>query len=542
MKFSYNQMRQYSAAAQRSVAMAPRGMCASSQALATGSGLKMLARGGNAVDAAVAMAASLSVVEPYSVAIGGDAFALIYLAAEDRVVGMNSSGRAPAAAELEWFTSQGHREMPTQGILPVTVPGALMGWAEAIGRYGKLGLADVFEDAIYYAQNGFPLSEVIAGEWAEAGEILAAMPGGAAATYLIDGKTPRPGQVFANPDLAATYRRIVEQGIGIFYGGELGEKIAAFAKEHGGILSNDDLAAHKVDWVEPIDLDYRGYRVLELPPNVQGITALEILNTLSGYDLAALEHNGPEHLHLLAEAIKLAFADRDYYITDPEFYAVPVEQLLSPEYGEQCRAKIDPTAAMPPPSPGLGRTSGDTVYVAAGDAEGNSVSFISSIYFHFGSGMVVEGTGITLQNRGMSFSLDPEHPNCIAPNKRTRHTLIPGMLFKDGQCLMSFGVMGADMQPQGHAQFVSNLVDFGMNLQEAMDSPRLRHMGDMEIYLEDGIPEASAEALSALGHLMDPTPTTINKVGGGQAVYRDHEQGVWLAASDRRKDGCAQGY
>jgi gamma-glutamyltranspeptidase / glutathione hydrolase len=542
MNFGYNQMREWSAAAQRSVAMSPRGMCASSQSLATLSGVKMLGRGGNAVDAAVAMAASLSVVEPHSVAIGGDAFALIYLAGEDRIVGMNSSGHAPAAAELEWFTAQGHKIMPTQGMLPVTVPGALMGWAEAIERHGKLDLADVFEDAIYYAQNGFPVSEVIAGEWREAKDILASMPGGAAATYLIDGKTPLPGQVFKNPDLAASYRQIVEQGVGAFYGGEIGEKIAAFSKKHGGLLTLEDLAKHSVDWVEPIGLDYRGYRVVELPPNVQGITALQILNTLSGYDLAALEHNSPEHLHLLAEAIKLAFADRDYYLTDPEFYPVPVEKLLSAQYGQECRNKIDPAVAMEPPSPGLGKASGDTVYVAAGDAEGNSVSFISSIYMHFGSGMVVDGTGITLQNRGLSFSLDPEHPNCIAPNKRTRHTLIPGMLTKDGQFLMSFGVMGADMQPQGHAQFVSNLVDFDMNLQEAMDSPRLRHMGGKEICLEDGIPAASREALSAMGHQMDQTPTPINKVGGGQAVYRDQAQGVWLAASDRRKDGCALGF
>lgn len=541
MRFSYQQKREWSAAAQRSVLMAPRGMCASSQPLATHSGLKMLQRGGNAVDAAVAMVATLSVVEPYSVGIGGDCFALIYLAAQDKVVGLNSSGRAPAAANREWFAAQGLGAMPSEGILPVTVPGALMGWAQAVERYGRLGLADVFEDAIYYASRGFPVSEVIAGEWREKEKLLAATPS-AAATYLIDGRAPRPGKVFRNPDLAAAYEQIVERGIGAFYGGELGERIAKYAGESGGLLALEDLAAHQADWVEPIGLDYRGWRVVELPPNGQGLVALEILNILAGYDLAKIERNGPEHLHLLTEAIKIAFADRDYYLTDPTFYDVPVKELLSADYGRRCRERIDPVRAMAPPSPGLGPRGSDTVYVAAGDQEGNSVSFISSIYMLFGSGMVVPGTGILLQNRGHSFSLDPAHPNCIAPKKRTRHTIIPGMLMKDGRFIMSFGVMGGDMQPQGHAQFISNLVDFGLNLQEAVDAPRLRRMQGKVVYLEDGIPEATARRLKEMGHEMDLTPTPFNKVGGGQAVYRDQEQGVWLGASDRRKDGCAMGY
>lgn len=541
MHFTYQQKREWGAAAQRSVLMAPRGMCASSQPLATHSGLKMLQRGGNAVDAAVAMAATLSVVEPYSVGIGGDAFALFYLAAEDKIVGLNSSGRAPQAASQEWFAAQGHATMPQQGILPVTVPGALMGWAEALRRHGRLGLADVFADAIFYAHHGFPVSEVIAGEWRTTRELLAATHS-AARTFLLDGETPRPGQVFRNPDLAATYRLIVEQGIGAFYGGEIGERIVRYAGKHGGLLALEDLAAHRASWVEPLSVDYRGYTVVELPPPGQGVIALEILNILSGYDLAALEHNGPEHLHLLSEAIKLAFADRDFYLTDPEFYAVPVAKLLSADYGRRCRARIDPQRAMDPPSPGLGPAGTDTVYIAAGDDEGNAASFISSIYMYFGSGMVAEGTGIVLQNRGHSFSLDPAHPNCIAPGKRTRHTIIPGMLVQDGRFLMSFGVMGGDMQPQGHAQFISNLVDFNQNLQEAVDSPRLRHMQGKVIYLEEGIPPPTAEKLAAMGHQLDPTPTPVNKVGGGQAVYRDPEQGVWLGASDRRKDGCALGF
>ncbi|RJX34843.1 MAG: gamma-glutamyltransferase [Desulfarculus sp.] len=541
MHFNYQQKREWGAAAQRSVLMAPRGMCVASQPLATHSGLKMLQRGGNAVDAAVAMVATLSVVEPYSVGIGGDCFALFHLAAQNKVLGLNSSGRAPKAARQEWFAAQGLSAMPTQGMLPVTTPGALMGWAQAVERHGRLGLADVFEDAIYYARHGFPVTEVIAGEWREAEKLLAATPS-AAATYLLNGRPPRPGQVFQNPDLAAAYAQIVDQGIGVFYGGALGQRIAKFSQENGGLLALEDLAAHQADWVEPIGLDYRGWQVLELPPNGQGLTALEILNILAGYDLAGLEHNSPEHLHLLTEAIKLAFADRDYYLTDPTFYDVPVARLLSAEYGDNCRRRVDPARAMPPPSPGLGPRGTDTVYVAAGDQEGNSASFISSVYMAFGSGMVVPGTGIALQNRGHSFSLDPAHPNCIAPNKRTRHTIIPGMLMQDGRFVMSFGVMGGDMQPQGHAQFISNLVDFGLNLQEAVDAPRLRRMQGKVIYLEEGVPEHTGRRLAQMGHELDPTLTPVNKVGGGQAVYRDQAQGVWLGASDRRKDGCALGF
>ena len=541
MEFTYTGRREYKSHAQRSVVMAPRGAACASHPLAALAGQRAMARGGNAVDAAVAMVSTLNVVEPHSVGIGGDAFALIHLAEENKLLGLNASGRAPRAATLEWFRENGHTTMPSRGPLAVTVPGALLGWAQAVERYGKLSLAQVFEDAIYYAENGFPVSEVIAGEWANAVEVLQKTPS-AAKTFLIDGRAPRPGQVFRNPDLAETFRRIAQEGIGVFHGGELGQTIAAYVQSRGGLLSVEDLAAHAVTWVEPISLDYRGFQVIELPPNGQGLTALEMLNILKGYDLASLKHNSAEYLHLLIEAKKLAFADRDFHITDPEFEEVPVTALLSPEFGQACRERIGLDKALTIQGPAYIPPSSETVYVTAVDQERNAASFISSVFMHFGSGEVVEGTGIALQNRGASFSLDPAHPNRLVPGKRPMHTIIPGMVYRDGRFLMSFGVMGGDMQPQGHVQFLANLIDFGMNLQEALDSPRFRHMEGLKVYLEEGIPESTAQGLAAKGHQIDRTPYPVNEVGGGQAIYLDRAQNVLLAASDRRKDGCAVGF
>lgn len=541
MDFSYNQKREWSSFAQRSVVMAPRGMVSSSQHLATLSGYKVLSKGGNAVDAAVAIVSTLSVVEPYSVGIGGDAFALIYLSKENKLVGMNASGRAPYHATREWFHNQGIKTIPEQGMLPVTVPGALHGWAQAVECYGRLKFGDLFEDAIYYAEKGFPVTEVISGEWKNKEDVLLSHESSSKA-YLIDGKAPQPGQVFQNKDLAYTYRTIVREGIEAFYGGEIGKAIVGFSRKNGGLLSIEDFRDHTTTWVEPISTDYRGYKVYELPPNGQGITALEMLNIVEGYDIANLGYNSPEYLHLLIEAKKIAFSDRDYLITDPEFEDIPVDRLLSKEYAEQCRQKINPKKAMvPPESTSYARTS-NTVYVTAVDEERNAVSFISSIFIHFGSGMVVDGTGIILQNRGKSFSLDPNHPNRLEPHKRPMHTIIPGMVFKDGDFLMSFGVMGGDMQPQGHVQFLINLIDFNMNLQEAVDAPRIQHMQGMEVYLEDGISQQTASALQEKRHQIARSPQPINQVGGGQAIYLDRGQNILLGASDRRKDGCAIGY
>jgi gamma-glutamyltranspeptidase/glutathione hydrolase len=516
-------------------------MAAASQHLATLAGYRALAKGGNAVDAAVAMVSTLSVVEPHSVAIGGDAFALIYLAAEDKLLGMNASGRAPYAADPVWFQEQGFKQMPERGILPVTVPGALHGWSQAVERYGRLTFADLFEDAIYYAEAGFPVSEVIAGEWQNSEQLLHVHES-ASKCYTVDGHAPTPGQIFRNKDIAGTYRRIVEHGIDDFYHGEIAEAIANFSRSHQGLLSEKDLADHTTTWVEPIATKYRDYTVYELPPNGQGITALEMLNILEGYDIGAYSPNHPDYLHLLIEAKKLAFSDRDYFVTDPTFEDIPINGLLSKEYAEACRAKIDPNRSMLPPYPSSFANGSETVYVTAVDAERNAVSFISSIYAAFGSGMVVDGTGVILQNRGHSFSLDPEHPNRIEPHKRTRHTIIPGMVFRDGRFLMSFGVMGGDMQPQGHVQFLVNLIDFRMNLQEAMDTPRARHFQEKEIYLEEGIPAETAAALEEKGHQVIRRPFPVNEVGGGQAIYLDRDRNVLLGASDRRKDGAAIGY
>ncbi len=541
MEFTYKQRRERASSAQRSVVMGRQGMVASSQHLATLAGYKALSKGGNAVDAAVAMVSTLSVVEPFSVGIGGDAFALIYLGREKRLIGMNASGRAPYRANAKWFEEKGMRDIPERGILPVTVPGALQGWAEAVRRYGRLTLGDAFEDAIYYAEQGYPVTEVISGEWKNSEAVLLSHES-AAKAYLIDGKAPRPGQVFFNKDLARTYKTIMREGAGAFYEGELCDAIVDFSNRHGGLLSRKDFRDHTTTWVEPISTDYRGYTICELPPNGQGLVALEMLNILEGYDIGNLKHNGHEYLHFLIEAKKAAFSDRDCFITDPEFEAVPVAELLSKEYARQAREKIDRTRAQPSVLPSFPQKSSDTVYVTAVDQDRNAVSFISSIFLHFGSGMVVDGTGIILHNRGKSFSLDPKRFNRIEPHKRPMHTIIPGMCFKDGSFLMTFGVMGADMQPQGHVQFLVNLIDFKMNLQEAMDAPRARHTEGMEIYLEEGIPEETVSGLSKRGHHVIQGKPATNQVGGGQAIYLDSAQDVLLGASDRRKDGCAIGY
>ena len=541
MEFTYTQRRGLRSAAQRSVAMGPQGMVASSQSLATLAGYKILAKGGNAVDAAVAMVSTLSVVEPYSVGIGGDAFALFYLAKEKRLIGMNGSGRAPYRAEINWFEGRGLKEIPERGMLAVTVPGALHGWAQSIERYGRLTLRDVFEDAISYAEHGYPVTEVIAGEWKNSERILLSHESGAR-SYLIDGKAPRPGQMFFNKDLARTYEIITRDGIGAFYEGELCDAIVAFSERNHGLLSHKDFRDHTSTWVEPLSTDYRGYTIYELPPNGQGIVALEMLNVLEGYDIASLGHNSPEYLHLLIEAKKAAFSNRDTYITDPEFQEIPVAEILSKEYAKRVRKRIDPKMAKVPPSPSSYRGASDTVYVTAVDKERNAASFISSIFLKFGSGMVVDGTGIVLHNRGKSFSLDPKRFNRIEPHKRPMHTIIPAMCFKNGKFLMSFGVMGADMQPQGHVQFLVNLVDFKMNLQEAMDAPRARHTEGMEVYLEEGISRKTRSGLGGMGHSVMKGRPRVNQVGGGQAIYLDRDQGVLLGASDRRKDGCAIGY
>jgi gamma-glutamyltranspeptidase/glutathione hydrolase len=541
LRFTYTQKREWKSSTGRSVAMGTRGMVAASQPLATLSGYKILAKGGNAIDAAVAMVSTLNVVEPYNVGLGGDAFALVYLAKEKRLIGMNGSGRAPYQATIQKYRERGLSEIPERGILAVTVPGALHGWAQALERFGTLKLGDVFRDAIHYGEHGFPVTEVIAGEWKEA-ETLLRSSEESSKVYLINGRSPSPGQVFFNKDLAQTYRRIAREGIGAFYEGEIGDAIVHTSDRLQGFLSRLDFKDHTTTWVEPISTNYRGYTIYELSPNGQGLTALEMLNVLEGYDVKSLSPNSPDYLHLLIEAKKAAFEDRDRFITDPDFEEIPIEELLSRDYAQKIRERIKIDKASIPASLTPYEGSSETVYVTAVDKDKNAVSFISSLFMAFGSGIVVDGTGIALQNRGRSFSLDPKHRNRIEPHKRPMHTIIPGMVFKDGEFLMSFGVMGGDMQPQGHVQFLVNLIDFGMNLQEAMDTPRIRHLKGMEVYLEDGISDDAAAALSGRGHLVIRGPAPVNQVGGGQAIYLDRENHVLLGASDRRKDGCAIGY
>ncbi|MBM4323295.1 MAG: gamma-glutamyltransferase [Deltaproteobacteria bacterium] len=541
MRFAYTQKREWKREAQRSVVMGTQGMVAASQPLATLSGYKTLADGGNAIDAAIAMVSTLIVVEPYNVGLGGDAFALIYLAKEKRLIGMNGSGRAPYQATIEKYRERGIHEIPERGILAVTVPGALHAWAQALDRFGTLKLASVLKDAIYYAEKGFPVTEVIAGEWKEAESLLRSSEASSKA-YLINGRAPSPGQVFFNKNLAKTYQRIAREGIGVFYEGDICDAIINTSNHLQGLFSHKDFKDHTTTWVEPISTNYRGYTIYELPPNGQGLTALEMLNILEEYDISKFKPNSPEYLHLLIEAKKAAFEDRDRLITDPEFEKIPVDQLLSREYAKKIRAKIKKDEASSPSHFTEQSRGSETVYVTAVDKDRNAVSFISSLFLAFGSGVVVDGTGIALQNRGKSFSLDPKHRNRIEPHKRPMHTIIPGMVFKDGEFLMSFGVMGGDMQPQGHVQFLVNLIDFGMNLQEAMDTPRMRHLKGMEVYLEDGISDETAVALAGKGHQIIRQFSPVNQVGGGQAIYLDRNQNVLLGGSDRRKDGCAIGY
>jgi gamma-glutamyltranspeptidase/glutathione hydrolase len=522
----------------RSVVMGCGGVVATSQPLAARAGLQMLLDGGTAADAVVAAAAALNVVEPMSTGLGGDAFALVYRAADRTVYALNASGRAPRAATLEHYLSLGHRRMPRQGILAVTVPGTAAGWADLLGRFGRFGLDRVLAPAIHYAEAGFPVTEVIAGQWRD-GEDYLRQDEEARRVYLPDGRAPRPGERFACPDLAASLRRVAEEGPDAFYRGEIARAIVATSRALGGLLAEEDLAGHTSTWVEPIHTTYRGLRVHECPPNGQGITALMALNILSGYDLGALDFASPEAFHLKMEAIKLAMTDAARYVADPALAQVPVAGLLDPAYAAERRALISPDRAIAAPAPGLPR-GGDTVYITAADAEGNAVSFINSISASFGSGVVARGTGILLQNRGAGFSLDPEHPNCLAPGKRSFHTIIPCLVTEGDRLAICYGVMGGLMQAQGHTQVLTNIVDHGMDPQEALSAPRFRFDAENRFGIESGLSRSTYAALRARGHAL--TVGHRGQFGGGQVIMVDRESGAYLAGSDPRKDGQAIAY
>jgi len=538
--------------ATRSVVMARHGVIATSQPLASAAGLAVLQEGGNAVDAAVTAAAVLAVVEPTMNGIGGDLFAIVHDGKTRRLRGLNASGRAGSGATPEAFTALGLKEMPVRGPLAVTVPGVVDGWNELLKAHGTISLARALAPAIAYAREGYAVSEIIADQWIGEEKLLAQDPE-TAATMLINGRAPRAGQVFANPRLAATLETIAKDGRDAFYRGAIAQKIAADLARRGGHVTAADLAAHHADWVTPISTNYRGYDVYELPPNNQGFVALEMLNILEGFDLKSLGHNSAEYLHLMVEAKRIAFADRNAYLADPTFVPDAVlRRLLSKEYAAERRAEIDRSRAAADYKPGVmpgavadpryddaidGRDHGDTVYLTAADDKGNVISLIQSLFEAFGAGIVAGDTGIVLHDRGAGFRLDAGHPDRIAPGKRPMHTLVPAMVMQDGKPWLSFGVMGGDMQPQGHAQVLANLIDFGMNVQEAGEAPRFRHM-PAGLALESAIAQDARAGLTARGHQVIERRGAY---GGFQGILIDPKTGVLMAGSDPRKDGLAIG-
>lgn len=529
-------------AARRSVVMARDGMVATSQPLATEAGVSILKQGGNAFDAAIATALTLGVVEPMSTGIGGDAFLLYYAAAENKIYGVNGSGRCPQRLTLDVLRQQGIAGMAERGWPAMTVPGAIDAFAAVHQRHGALPFAELFEPAMHYASEGFPVSEIIAAQWQAAAPLLSQHPT-SVRTYLIDGKAPRAGDVHRQPDLADTLHLLALEGRDAFYQGDIARRIVRFSQENGGYFTLDDFASHTTEWVAPISTDYRGYTVLELPPNGQGITALIALNILEGYNLAGMDYGSAAYYHLLVEATKQAFADRNRYVADPAYATVPVQGLLSKDYASARRQEIVPNRAgdYAPGDPGA---FGNTVYVSCVDGERNVVSLIHSLFMGFGSGIVAGDTGICLHNRGAGFVADPAHPNALAPGKRPLHTIIPAMVLKDTRPWLCYGVMGGDMQAQGHIQVALNMIDFDMNVQEALEAPRYRILGGRRVALERAVSPEVRQQLEAMGHDLLPygeiPPGT--PYGGGQAILIDDERGVLQGGSDSRKDGCALGY
>lgn len=533
----------------RSEVIAQNGMACTSQPLATQVAIDILKKGGTAIDAAIAANATLGLMEPTGCGIGGDLFAIVWDAERQQLYGINASGRSPQSLTLSYFQEQGMDKIPAYGPLPVSVPGAVDGWFSLHERFGRLEMAEILQPAIDYAENGFPVSELIAYYLQQAvpNYIRRGFPN-VEDTYTINGQAPRKGQIFKNPDLANTYRKLVEGGRDAFYKGDIARTIARFIQDQGGFLSYEDLARHQSEWVDPVSTNYRGYDVWELPPNGQGIAALQMLNILEPFDLAAMGFGSPEYLHHLVEAKKLAFEDRAKYYADMDFAQVPVAQLISKAYGRQRAELIDPDRA--------GRfeagqiSAGETIYLTVADQYGNMISLIQSNYRGMGSGMVPTGLGFMLQDRGELFSLIPGQSNTYAPGKRPFHTIIPAFVTKDGKPFMAFGVMGGDFQPQGHVQILVNMIDFGMNVQEAGDAPRLRHSGSSsptgrvaddrgEITMEYGFPFETIRALMRMGHSVG----FANGVYGGyQAIMYDAENGVYYGASESRKDGMAAGY
>lgn len=535
--------------ASRSQVLATNGMAATSQPLATQIALDILKQGGSAVDAAIAANAAQGLMEPTGCGIGGDLFAIVWDAKEEKLFGLNASGRSPKSLPFSYFSENNLDRIPSHGPLPVSVPGAVDGWYELHGKFGRLPMSKILQPAIDYAENGFPVTQLVAYYWGRSVPRLQEFPG-FRETFMPDGRAPVEGEIFRNPRLAKTYKRIAEGGRDAFYKGDMAREIAAYMKANGGFLSYEDLASHNSEWVQPVSTNYRGYDVWELPPNGQGIAALQILNILEAYDLAKMGRTSPEYVHLFAEAKKLAFEDRAKWYADPAFNKIPVRELISKQYAAERRKLIDPSRSgkrYDAGHPAL--RHGDTIYLTVADAEGNMVSLIQSNYRGMGSGMTPGELGFILQDRGEMFSLEEGHFNQYQPGKRPFHTIIPAFVTKDGAPYMSFGVMGGATQPQMHAQIVINMVDFGMNVQEAGDAPRILHSGSSQptdevmedggyLSLEDGFPMETRRKLVQMGHQVR---FESGPYGGYQAIMRTAD-GVYHGASESRKDGHAAGY
>ncbi|MEL6270031.1 MAG: gamma-glutamyltransferase [Chloroflexota bacterium] len=534
MSFDFN--------SRRSMVIGRRGLVSTSNPLAAQAGLDILRQGGNAADAAIATAAMLNVTEPASTGIGGDCFALYYDAKTGEITALNGSGRSPAALSLDYLKAEGITEIEERGALAVSVPGAAQGWEDLLKRHGRMTLANVLKDAIYYASEGYPVHPVFASGWQFMESFLQKKPN--TGDYLPGGRAPQAGQVMQLPGLAKTFRAVAEGGAEAFYNGEIADAIVKTLQENGGVITHDDLKAHHSTWDEPIKTDYRGVTVYECPPNGQGLAALQALNIFEQYDPSAMDD--VERLHTMVEAMRLAFADARRYVADMATNPAPLDGLLSKAYAQERAKLISPEKAMDPPTYGQPIAGSDTVYLSVIDGDGNACSFINSLYMGFGTGIVAEGTGVFLQNRGALFELDPDHPNALAPGKRPYHTIIPGMATKDGNVYASFGVMGGFMQPQGHFQVISSMVDDDLNPQEALNRPRFclaKGTSDSPLMLEEELGVKVMAAMSAKGHNVNPTSGRMRGVfGDGHIIRRDPETGVLYGGADPRKDGLVAGF
>lgn len=531
----------------RPVTMAPRGIVCSPHYLASQAGVEILKRGGTAVDAAIATNAVLNVVYPHMCGIGGDAFWLIYDASKRDLAFLNASGRSPYGATPEYFQKAGMQSIPQRGLLSATVPGAVDGWFEAHSRYGKLPMISNLEPAIKYAKEGYPISHILSFKIQEASADLSQFPR-SKALFLPDGKVPRPGEFLTNLGLARSFEKIAIDGRDSFYRGKISKDIVKFSKENGGLFSEKDFADHKSTWGKPVSTTYRGYTVYETAPNSQGMTALMILNLLEGCDLAAWGYHSADHLHWSIEAKKLAFADRNHYISDPEKVSIPIAELLSKEYAAKRRTLIHPEKAMEAAAVAPGSLGRDTIFLCVVDEAGNAVSLIQSLYFSFGSAVVAGDTGILLQNRGAYFSLNPAHANCLQPHKRTFHTLMASMSFRGDQLFMVFGTSGADGQPQTHVQVMTGVFDFGLDIQSAIEAPRwlsgryLVNQPEGFLTMEGRFSPKVVEELRRRGHQLNLTDSWSQVMGCAHGIIVNPENGLRMGGSDPRSDGAAIGY